>query len=59
MLDEIVAAMARKDRVDLRGISSFYSKDRAGRIGRNARSGAKVEVLQKSRPGALSKRFDA
>ena len=50
VLDEIVAAMARKDRVELRGFGSFYSKDRAGRIGRNPKSGVKVEVPDKNVP---------
>ena len=30
VLDEIVTAMARKDRVELRGFGAFCSKDRAG-----------------------------
>jgi integration host factor subunit beta len=50
VLDEIVAAMTRKDRVELRGFGSFYSKDRAGRIGPNPRSGVNVEVPQKNVP---------
>ena len=50
VLDEIVTAMARKDRVELRGFGAFSSKNRAGRIGRNPRSGIKVEVPEKSVP---------
>ena len=50
VLDEIVTAMARKDRVELRGFGAFSVKDRAGRIGRNPKSGVKVEVLEKSVP---------
>jgi integration host factor subunit beta len=50
VLDEIVTAMARKDRVELRGFGAFSVKDRAGRIGRNPKSGVKVEVPQKSLP---------
>ena len=50
VLDEIVTAMARKDRVELRGFGAFYSKDRADRIARNPGTGVKVEVPEKSVP---------
>jgi integration host factor subunit beta len=50
VLDEIVTAMARKDRVELRRFGAFSVKDRAGRIGRNPKSGVKVEVPEKSVP---------
>ena len=50
VLDEIVTAMARKDRVELRGFGAFSVKDRAGRIGRNPKSGVKIEVAEKSAP---------
>ena len=50
LLDEIVTAMARKDRVEMRGFGAFSVKDRAGRIGRNPKSGVKVEVPEKSVP---------
>jgi integration host factor subunit beta len=55
VLDEIVTAMARKDRVELCGFGVFSVKDRAGRIGRNPRSGVKVEVPEKSVPVFRSK----
>jgi integration host factor subunit beta len=48
VLDEIVIAMARKDRVELRGFGAFSVKNRAGRIGRNPKSGVKIEVPAKS-----------
>jgi len=47
VLDEIVAAMARKDRVELRGFGAFSVKVRAGRIGRNPKSGVTVHVAEK------------
>ena len=50
VLDEIVAAMARKDRVELRGFGAFSAKNREGWIGRNPKSGVKVEVPEKSLP---------
>ena len=48
VLDEIVTAMARKDRVELRGFGAFSVKDRAGHIGRNPKSGVKVEVAERA-----------
>ncbi len=50
VLDEIVTAIARRDRVELRGFGAFSVKVRAGRIGRNPRSGAKVQVAEKRVP---------
>ncbi len=50
MLDEIVAAMRRKDRVELRGFGAFSVKVRAGRIGRNPKSGVTVHVPEKGVP---------
>src|SRR5437762_120091 len=40
ILDEIVAAMARGDRVELRGFGAFSVKNRPQRPGRNPRRGA-------------------
>ncbi|TCT10687.1 integration host factor subunit beta [Tepidamorphus gemmatus] len=50
VLDEITAALARGDRVELRGFGAFSVKDRPARTGRNPRTGAKVEVDQKFVP---------
>src|SRR3972149_2339196 len=44
ILDEIVAAMARGDRVELRGFGAFSVKHRPARTGRNPRTGAHVSV---------------
>ena len=41
---EITAAMARGDRVELRGFGAFFVKSREGRTGRNPRTGALVSV---------------
>jgi integration host factor subunit beta len=41
---EITAAMARGDRVELRGFGVFFVRVRAGRTGRNPRTGALVSV---------------
>ena len=50
ILGEIVAAMARGDRVELRGFGAFSVKHRDGRTGRNPRTGATVEVSRKVIP---------
>ena len=50
ILEEIVAALARGDRVELRGFGAFTVKHRAPRIGRNPRTGAAVSVAEKFVP---------
>ena len=50
ILDEIVAALARGDRVELRGFGAFSVKHRPARTGRNPRTGAHVAVEQKHVP---------
>jgi integration host factor subunit beta len=50
MLDAIIAAMARGDRVELRGFGAFSVRKRAARTGRNPRTGAHVSVEGKSMP---------
>jgi integration host factor subunit beta len=50
ILDEIVAALARRDRVELRGFGAFSVRSRRARTGRNPRTGAHVTVEQKSVP---------
>ena len=50
ILDEITSAMARGDRVELRGFGAFSVKNRQARTGRNPRTGAQVSVQQKSVP---------
>ena len=50
ILDEIVIALARGDRVELRGFGAFSVKHRAARAGRNPRTGEHVPVGQKSVP---------
>ena len=46
----ITAAMARGDRVELRGFGVFFVKFREGRTGRNPRTGAAVSVGRKAVP---------
>lgn len=47
---EIASAMARGDRVELRGFGTFSVKRRPARVGRNPRTGSKVSVGEKSVP---------
>jgi integration host factor subunit beta len=48
--DEIIAALARGDRVELRGFGAFTVKHRSPRTGRNPRTGASVKVQEKFVP---------
>ncbi|MEO1066318.1 MAG: integration host factor subunit beta [Pseudomonadota bacterium] len=50
ILDEVSDAMARGDRVELRGFGAFSVKHRPARVGRNPRTGTKVEVEEKFSP---------
>ena len=50
IFDEIIGALARGDRVELRGFGAFSTKNRDPRTGRNPRTGTAVEVSAKSVP---------
>ena len=50
IFDEISGALARGDRVELRGFGAFSVKNRAARAGRNPRTGETVHVARKSVP---------
>jgi integration host factor subunit beta len=50
IIDEIVKALGRGDRVELRGFGAFSAKIRGARKGRNPRTGAEVQVAQKFIP---------
>jgi integration host factor subunit beta len=47
---EIADALARNDRVELRGFGSFAVKHLDARVGRNPRSGGTVSVAEKHVP---------
>ena len=47
LLNEIIAAIARDDRVELRGFGTFGVKHRPARTGRNPRTGVQVTVDKK------------
>lgn len=50
ILDTISDALARGDRVELRGFGAFSVKNRPARIGRNPRTGEQVQVDAKAVP---------
>jgi integration host factor subunit beta len=50
VFDEIATALARGDRVELRGFGAFSVKQRPARSGRNPRTGAPVDVAEKFVP---------
>lgn len=50
IFEEVAAALARGDRVELRGFGAFSVKSRGPRIGRNPRTGEAVQVLPKTVP---------
>jgi len=50
IFDEIIEAMARGDRVELRGFGAFSVKQRDARTGRNPRTGEAVQVEEKHVP---------
>jgi integration host factor subunit beta len=54
VFERIGSALARGDRVELRGFGAFSTRGRGERVGRNPRTGAEVAV-----PGKLAPRFKA
>jgi len=50
VLEEVVSALSRGDRVELRGFGAFSVKNRPARIGRNPRTGETVAVAEKLVP---------
>lgn len=50
IFDEITEALARGDRVELRGFGAFSVKKRDARTGRNPRTGESVDVDEKVIP---------
>lgn len=50
VFDEIISAMARGERVELRGFGAFSVKQRQARQGRNPRTGESVQVVEKHVP---------
>ncbi len=50
VFEEVSQALARGDRVELRGFGAFSVKRRAARVARNPRTGAAVNVAEKHVP---------
>jgi len=50
MLGSMVHALERGERVEIRGFGSFRVRQRGARVGRNPKSGARVEVPAKKIP---------
>lgn len=50
IIEEISSALARGDRVELRGFGAFSIKQRGSRVGRNPRTGESVRVTSKLIP---------
>ena len=50
IFDEITNALSSGGRVELRGFGAFSVKSRPGRLGRNPRTGQKVEIPEKNVP---------
>jgi integration host factor subunit beta len=50
VFDEVSAALARGERVELRGFGAFSVKSRGARVGRNPRTGEAVQVAAKHSP---------
>ena len=50
LFDEITEALARGERVELRGFGAFSVKKRDARVGRNPRTGEAVDVPEKFVP---------
>ncbi len=50
MLDALTSALVRGDRIEIRGFGSFALNYRPPRVGRNPKSGDKVQVPEKYVP---------
>ncbi len=50
VLEEIISALERGDRVELRRFGSFTARKRLSHAGRNPRTGAPVQVEEKHAP---------
>ena len=48
VFDSIISALQGGDKIEIRGFGSFRTRDRRGRVGRNPKTGAKVEVPEEA-----------
>ncbi|HET8922917.1 MAG TPA: HU family DNA-binding protein [Candidatus Acidoferrum sp.] len=50
IFDSIIVSLQKGDKIEIRGFGSFRTRDRRGRVGRNPKTGEKVEVPAKKIP---------
>ena len=50
IFESIIDALQKGDKIEIRGFGSFRTRQRRGRIGRNPKTGAKVDVPPKKIP---------
>jgi len=50
IFESIISALQKSDKIEIRGFGSFRTRQRRGRIGRNPKTGAKVDVPPKRIP---------
>ena len=50
IFESIIQALQNGDKIEIRGFGSFRTRQRRGRIGRNPKTGARVEVPPKRIP---------
>lgn len=50
IFDSIIEAIRKNEKIEIRGFGSFRTRQRKGRIGRNPKTGEKVEVPAKRIP---------
>ena len=50
IFESIIEALQKGEKIEIRGFGSFRTRERRGRVGRNPKTGAKVEVPAKKIP---------
>jgi len=50
IFDSIIDSLQQGQKIEIRGFGSFRTRERRGRVGRNPKTGAKVEVPAKKIP---------
>src|ERR1700730_3115413 len=50
IFESIIESLQKGDKIEIRGFGSFRTRQRRGRVGRNPKTGAKVEVPPKKIP---------
>src|SRR5881409_261295 len=50
IFDSIIGALQKGEKIEIRGFGSFRTRERRGRVGRNPKTGEKVEVPAKKIP---------